>query len=112
MNKPSEMQQWFDNLYPGNSMRHPERPVNPPDEIPVTLDEAEQRLRAELKQTNNSIYWDDFVQMMFEEITDEEADKVARMVTIDPLVAGCIMRDVRGRTITKFAERFMTELCS
>jgi len=95
--------------------REPERPVNPPEPKEANLDMAERRLRESLKQLQTSPYWDDFVQILFDEITDDEADQVAinlvqgRISNLSPV--SFVMNAVRERAYRVCAERFIKELC-
>lgn len=98
-------------MYP--QLNIPERAINPPEEIPVSLDEAEKRLKADLLNTGESVYWDEFIRILRAEPSDIEADMVAlALMRDDFMLVGVIMRLARDRAYRKCAEQFMTELCS
>jgi len=90
-----------------------ERPVNPPDEPIVSNDIAEKKLRKSLTAQKRSEYWDDFTMYLFDEISDQEADKVsAALLEGEYLVVGEVLAAVKERAIRKTAERFANQLGS
>lgn len=111
------LKEYFTDILDFNNALVPERSLDPPDENPVSLDLAEKHLRESLKLFKDSPYWNDFVQILFEEITDDEAD----MVVADLIGYGrlsnlsktsFVMMAARERAYRVCAEKFIVELCS
>ena len=92
----------------------PERPIDPPEPKEVSLDLAEKRLRNSLKQLSRSPYWDDYVRIFFDEITqDEQSTIVSNMVesrvsNLSP--ASFAMTAVRERAYRICAQMYVDEL--
>jgi hypothetical protein len=89
----------------------PERPIDPPESQPLSLDVAEQRLRKSLTLLDRSEYFDEFAINLFDEITDAEADKVVvALLEGESLVVYEVMQAVKERAIRATAQQYIEQL--
>lgn len=91
--------------------KEPERDINPPDEPILNIDVAVKRLEKSLTAQKASEFWDDFIVIFHDEMSEEEKDQ--QMVAVmedDKDEQMLISKKVYKRAIRTMAQMFLGQL--